>query len=56
MSDSEVVKLADKKYGYKCKAIASVAICALGGFVMWLTNGETGVGWAVFGLAIIWGS
>ena len=37
------------------KAIASIAVCAAGGFSMWVTNGKTGIGWAVLGLLIIWG-
>lgn len=36
------------------KAIASVAICAAGAFSMWLTDGTTGIGWAVLGLLLIW--
>jgi len=38
------------------KAIASVAICAAGAYCMKITKGETGIGWACFGLMIIWGS
>lgn len=36
------------------KAIASVAICAAGAYVMYVTQGKTGIGWAVFGLLVIW--
>jgi len=36
------------------KAIASLAVCGLGAFCMYLTKGETGVGWAILGLMIIW--
>jgi len=36
------------------KALAVVGICAMGLGCMYLTNGTTGVGWAVLGIAIIW--
>lgn len=39
---------------YMCKAIASVACCALGAVSMWITDGTTGIGWAILGLLIIW--
>jgi hypothetical protein len=45
----------EKKYAYRSKVISSIAVCAMGCFVMWLTKGETGVGWAILGLMFIWG-
>ena len=36
--------------------LVSIAICAMGAYAMRITNGETGVGWAVLGLLIVWGS
>jgi hypothetical protein len=36
------------------KAIASVAVCALGAYCMYVTHGETGAGWAFLGLVVIW--
>ncbi len=36
------------------RCIASVAVCLLGGLCMYVSDGETGVGWAIFGLAILW--
>lgn len=39
---------------YLGKALASIAICALGGYCMYMTKGNTGIGWAVLGLYIIW--
>jgi len=36
------------------KAIASVAVCAMGAFCMWVTDGTTGIGWAVLVLILIW--
>lgn|SRR4030042_486515 len=36
------------------RAVASVAVCALGGWCMYLTKGNTGIGWAIFGLFLIW--
>ena len=47
--DHPLVKIAKNRHRMLSKAIASVAVCALGGFVMWLTHGETGVGWAILG-------
>lgn len=38
------------------KAIASVAVCAAGAYAMHVSNGQTGIGWAVLGLLLIWGS
>lgn len=37
------------------KTLASIAICAAGAYSMKITNGETGIGWAILGLMIIWG-
>ena len=37
------------------KAIASIATCALGGYCMKVSQGKTGIVWAVLGLLIIWG-
>jgi hypothetical protein len=36
------------------KGIASFSVCLLGGYCMWLTDGGTGVGWAILGLLLIW--
>tara|TARA_B100002049_G_scaffold210911_1_gene173625 strand:+ start:149 stop:298 length:150 start_codon:yes stop_codon:yes gene_type:complete len=41
------------------RAVASVAVCALGAYSMYLTTTSpepTGIGWAVLGLFLIWGS
>lgn len=37
------------------KALASVACCCMGAYVMRLTEGQTGIGWAILGLIFIWG-
>ena len=37
------------------RGLASLGICILGGFCMWVTNGATGIGWSILGLLIIWG-
>lgn len=37
------------------KAIASIAVCGMGAYAMYLTDGKTGVGWAILGMLIIWG-
>jgi len=36
------------------RIIASIAVCALGGWCMYITHGKTGIGWAVFALYLIW--
>ena len=38
------------------KGIASVGIVVAGCYCMYITKGKTGIGWACFGLMIIWGS
>jgi len=37
------------------RAAASIGVCLLGGFCMYITNGTTGVGWAILGIMLIWG-
>ncbi|MDD5706542.1 MAG: hypothetical protein PHR35_11495 [Kiritimatiellae bacterium] len=37
------------------KLVLSAMVCALGGASMYLTAGETGIGWAVLGVALVWG-
>lgn len=37
-----------------CKAVVSVAICFAGAVSMWASDGETGIGWAVLGIALLW--
>lgn len=36
------------------RGVATVAVCALGAFAMWITNGQTGVGLAIIGVMFIW--
>ena len=36
------------------RGLASIAICVLAGFCMYITNSNTGIGWAIIGLIIIW--
>jgi len=36
------------------KMIATVAVCALGAISMYVTKGQTGIGWAIFAIFIIW--
>ncbi len=43
-----------RKYQWS-KSIASISICAAGAYAMYISDGETGIGWAVLGLLIIWG-
>ena len=37
------------------KWLASFAVCFLGMFSMWVSNGDTGIGWAILGILIVWG-
>lgn len=44
---------------YIGKGIATLGVCALGAFSMHLTGDHiapTGVGWAILGVLLIWGS
>jgi len=34
--------------------IASVAVCIMGCYCMYITKGQTGVGWTILGLMFIW--
>ena len=47
--------LLEKRFNYRAKTIASVAVCLLGVASMYFSDGETGVGWAILGLIVIWG-
>ena len=38
------------------RLFGSIAVCIMGSYCMHLTNGGTGIGWAILGLAIIWGT
>jgi len=38
------------------KGVATLGVCALGAYCMHLTDGSTGVGWAILGVLLIWGS
>jgi len=40
---------------YIGKGIASIAMCALGAYSMYLTKGSTGIGWVILGLLVVWG-
>lgn len=53
---SEIIKALSSAKGamYIGKGLASVAVCGAGAFAMYLTNGDTGIGWAVLGLLLIW--
>lgn len=56
MSDKSILeKIAEKRFSYKSRATASVAVCLLGVASMHFSGGETGVGWAILGLMFIWG-
>ena len=36
------------------KGLASLAVCGLGAYAMYISNGKTGIGWATLGLFLIW--
>ncbi len=40
---------------YLGKGLASIAVCLAGSYSMKVSKGETGIGWACFGLFLIWG-
>lgn len=42
------------EYVYKWKAVASFAVCAMGAAAMYATEGNTGIGWALLGLVVVW--
>ena len=41
---------------YLGKGIATRAVCALGVWGMDISNGTTGIGWAILGVFLIWAS
>ncbi len=49
------VRMTEKQTEMIGKLALSAMVCALGGAAMYLTAGETGIGWAVLGIALIWG-
>jgi len=42
------------KHEYLAKAAASIAVCGAGAAAMYFSQGQTGVGWSVLGVLIIW--
>lgn len=42
-------------YLWLAQGVASIAVCWMGSYCMKITKGETGIGWAILGIAIIWG-
>ncbi len=39
---------------YLGKGVATLGVCALGAFCVYVTKSKTGIGWATFGVALIW--
>lgn len=35
------------------KLVLSLVVCGLGGWCMYLTHGEVGIGWAVLGFSLV---
>jgi hypothetical protein len=38
------------------RGLATLAVCGVGAYSMYVSNGSTGVGWAILGTLFIWGS
>ena len=36
------------------KAVSTIAVCSLGAFSMYISGGDTGIGWAFLGVWVIW--
>lgn len=36
------------------RGLATAAVCAMGASSMYITGGETGIGWAILGVFLIW--
>jgi hypothetical protein len=47
-------KLENKSY--IGKGLATIGVCAMGAFCMYISNGTTGIGWAILGVLLIWGA
>lgn len=43
-----------EKLKYFSKTIASIVVCIAGTVSMYITDGETGIGWSIVGLIVIW--
>lgn len=40
---------------YIAKGLASIAVCLAGAYSMKVSKGDTGIGWAILGILLIWG-
>jgi hypothetical protein len=45
---------AGKEIEVMSKAMATLAAAAVWGLLIWKTNGESGIGWFILALVIIW--
>jgi len=36
------------------RALATIAVCLMACFSMWVSKGQTGIGWGILGVFIIW--
>ena len=36
------------------RGLGTIGVCALGAFCMFITNSSIGIGWAIFGVFLIW--
>ncbi len=46
--------MTEKQTDVMASLVLSVVVCILGGVSMWVTAGDTGIGWSILGLALIW--
>lgn len=46
--------MTERQWFIIAKGAASVAFCALGAVSMWVTHGETGIGWTALILFLMW--
>jgi hypothetical protein len=46
--------MSDTKLELIGKLVVSALVCGFGGVSLWLTHGESGAGWAILGLIVIW--
>lgn len=43
-----------REWYYLGKGLASLAVCGAGAYSMHVSDGATGIGWAVLGIFLIW--
>ena len=38
------------------RGVATIAVCLMGAYAFKVSGGDTGLGWAILGVLLIWGS